>query len=220
MHEVQHRLTGENEFHEAFEGEQNIEELNQEKYLGQIISNDGSNVKNVINRSNKGMGMVNTITNILNYVPGGQYHFVIAVTFRNAYLISSMLSCSEVWYNLSEWDLRKLEQTDEALIRNIFDCSSQVTSEVLSLELGLLPARYIIMMRRIIYLHHIMKQRNKDSLIFNFLMVQIGQPKKNDWASQAIKDLAEIGYKIEDIETLSTEKFKDICKTKVTLKAF
>ena len=41
MHEVQHRLKGENEFHEAFEG-QNIEELDQEKYLGQIISNDGS----------------------------------------------------------------------------------------------------------------------------------------------------------------------------------
>ena len=131
-----------------------------------------------------------------------------------------MLSCSEVWYNLSGWDLRKLEQTDEALIRNIFDCSSQVTSEALSLELGLLPARYIIMMRRIIYQHHILKLRNKDTLIFKFLMVQIYQPKKNDLASQATKDLAEIEYEMKDIETLSTEKFNDICKTKVTLKAF
>ena len=43
-------------------------------------------------------------------------------------------------------------------------------------------------------------------------MVQIDQPKKNDWASQAIKYLAEIGYEIQDIETLSTDKFKDICK--------
>ena len=118
--EVQHHLTGENEYHETFEGDQDIEELNHEKYLGQIISNDGSNVKNVTNRYNKGTGMVNTITSILNYVPGGKYHFEIAVIIRNAYLISSMLSCSEVWYNLSELDLRKLEHVDEALMRNIF----------------------------------------------------------------------------------------------------
>ena len=122
LQEVQHHLTGENEYHETFEGDQDIEELNHEKYLGQIISNDGSNVKNVTNRSNKGTGMVNTITSILNYVPGGKYHFEIAVILRNAYLISSMLSCIEVWYNLSELDLRKLEHVDEALMRNIFDC--------------------------------------------------------------------------------------------------
>ena len=70
-----------------------------------------------------------------------------------------MLSCCEVWYNVSEWDLRKLEQIDEMLLSKIFDCSSQVTSEMLSLELGLLPARFIIKMRRVIYLNHILRKK-------------------------------------------------------------
>ena len=105
--------------------------------------------------------MAKLIEGVLNHVPGGKFHFETAMIFRNAYLISSMLSCSEVWYGLTEWDLRKLEQTDENLLRHILNYSSQVTSEVLFLELGLLPVRFTIKMKRITYLHHIMNQRNK-----------------------------------------------------------
>ena len=60
---------------------------------GQIISNDGSNVKNVAFRAGKGTGMVNMIENIIKNIPGGKYHFELAVILRNAYLISSMLLC-------------------------------------------------------------------------------------------------------------------------------
>ena len=51
-------------------------------------------------------------------------------------------------------------------------------------------------------------------------MLQIEHPKKNDWASQAIKDLKEIGFRIEDIENISILRFKDIVKEQVKLKAF
>ena len=151
MQEVQDELTGDLMCKETFDGEHELDVSNVEKYLGQILSNDGSNVKNVARRAGKGSGMVNTIESIISNVPGGKFHFEIAVIMRNAYLISSMLSCSETWYNVTENDLRKLEQVDESLMRKIFNCSSQVTSEILSLELGLLPVRYIIMLRRIIY---------------------------------------------------------------------
>ena len=110
--------------------------------------------------------MVNTIENIIKNVPGGKYHFEIAVMMRNAYLISSMLSCCEVWYDVTEWELRKLEQTDEKLLRKILNCSSQVTIEMLSMELGLLPVRFIIKLRRIIYLQHLLKQKKTNSLIY------------------------------------------------------
>ena len=116
------------------------------------------------------MGMANTIENILKHVPGGNYHFEIAIIMRNAYLISSMLSCCEVWYDVKEPETRKLEQTDESLLRKILDCSSQVTMEMLYLELGLLPVKYIINLRRIIYFQHMLKQRSKKSLLYNFFI--------------------------------------------------
>ena len=164
--------------------------------------------------------MAKLIEGVLSHVPGGKFHFETAMIFRNAYLISSMLSCSEVWYGLTEWDLRKLEQTDETLLRHILNCSSQVTSEVLSLELDTHPVRFVIKMRRITYLHHIMNQRNKNSLIFQFLNAPFIDPKKNYWGSQVLKDLKEIDIDLDKIEQISTKKFKEIVKERVTRMAF
>ena len=107
-----------------------ITESNNKKLLGQIISSDGTNVANVASRSNKGAGMTGTIESIMKNVPGGRFHFEIGAILRNAYLISSMLSCSETWYNVTESELRKLEQIDEKLMCKILDCSSQVTHEM------------------------------------------------------------------------------------------
>ena len=76
------------------------------------------------------------------------------------------LSCSEVWYNIRESDLRKLEQCDEALLTKIMNCSSQVTGEISSLELGLLPARFIIKLRKIIYFQQILKHRRRKKTLF------------------------------------------------------
>ena len=73
-------------------------------------------MKNIVNRANKGIGLVNKIETTLRNTPGGRYHFELAVIMRNAVLISSVISCSEVWYNITEWEYRKLEQTDEMLL--------------------------------------------------------------------------------------------------------
>ena len=62
-----------------------------------------------------------------------------------------MFSCSETWYNVTESELRKLEQIDEKLMCKILDCSSQVTHEMFYLELGLLPIRFISKLRRLTY---------------------------------------------------------------------
>ena len=94
MKEIQDKSTGEVEDHESFKGDCIIEESNTEKYLGQIISSDGTNETNVKNRSNKGAGMINIIESILKNVPGGRFHFEIAIILRNSYIISSILSCS------------------------------------------------------------------------------------------------------------------------------
>ena len=199
-----------------------ISESNNEKYLGQIISSDGTNVANVASRSNKGSGMTGTIESIMKNVPGGRFHFEIGVILRNAYLISSMLSCSETWYNVTESELRKLEQVDEKLMCKILDCSSQVTHEMLYLELGLLPIRFIIKLRRLTYFQHILHQKQRNSLIYNFLSAQIEEPKRNDWASNVRGDFEELNieFNLSRIETMTTEVFKNICKDKIVKKAF
>ena len=56
--------TGILEIEDKFEGEEIMEEKSEEKYLGDLISKDGRNLKNIQARINKGKGIVTTILNI------------------------------------------------------------------------------------------------------------------------------------------------------------
>ena len=107
-------------------------------------------------------------------------------------------------------------------MRNIFDCLNQVTSEILSLELGLLPVRHIIKLRRLIYFQHILKQRSTNSLIFQFLKAQEQHPKSNDWFTQVSKDLTDLEIQMNhvEIECMSSSAFKTLCKIKIKQIAF
>ena len=107
-------------------------------------------------------------------------------------------------------------------MRKFFNCSSQVTSEILSLELGLLPVRHIIKLRRPIYFQHILKQRKNNSLIFQFLKAQEQHPKSNDWFTQVSKDLTDLDIQMNqvEIECMSSTAFKTLCKIKVKKIAF
>ena len=85
-----------------------ISHVNSERYLGQIISSDSKNTANITKLRNKGIGLKNKVIQMLNTMPGGIYHFEISVIFRNAYIISSMLSNSEVWYGITKAEIRLL----------------------------------------------------------------------------------------------------------------
>ena len=151
---------------------------------------------------------------MLDRMPGGPYILEIAVILRNALLISSLLSNSEVWYGLTKLDIEQLEQIDEMWIRN-------VPKDLLYLEVGLVPISLIIKSRRQMFLHHILHQK-KNSLVHKFFMAQMKSPTQNDWVSTALEDLEEleINLDLEEIEEMSRERYKSIVKEKVEVKAF
>ena len=211
MTEVKEFQTGERQVEETYHGEYTMSAEGVEKYLGQIISSDSTNSCNIESLRNKGIGIQNQIIQTLSAVSAGKYNFEMALILRNSYLISSILSSSEVWYGVTESDFRKLESIDEMLWSNILECSSSVPRDLIYLELGLLRVRDIIMIRRIMFLHHIMKQE-KDSLLFQVVLAQVKSPTSNDWVSQVLKDLEDIQFEIqfEYIENTSKEKFKEM----------
>ena len=83
--------------------------INYEKYLGQVNSIDSKNTHNIEQLRNKGIGIQNNIIEMLERIPGGQFHFHIAVILRSSLLISSILSNSEVWYGLTKEEAKQLE---------------------------------------------------------------------------------------------------------------
>ena len=74
---------GENKIGDICIGTEVMEEKKDEKYLGDIISNDGRNLKNIKARVHKGRGIVNKIMKILDEIPLGKLYFQIAIILRN-----------------------------------------------------------------------------------------------------------------------------------------
>ena len=133
-----------------------MEEKTEEKYLGDIISADGKNIKNVKARVAKGTGIISRILTILEGVPFGKFYFKIAMILRESLLVSSMIHNSEAWYNITNREMDLLETVDLQFLRKVLNAPRSTPKEMLYLETGCVPFREIIRKRRILFLHYIL----------------------------------------------------------------
>ncbi len=211
-------VTGECSQEELFVGDKKMKVEQEQVYLGDVISADGKHSKNVMARKGKGLGIINEIMNILETIFFGKYYFEVALILRSSLLLSSILLNSEAWVNLSEKDIKILEQTDEILLNKILECDSNTSNVFKYLELGIYPVRFEIMKWKIVFLQYILKQK-KDSMIFQVFKATCDSPIKNDFMEVCNKYLKilDINLSLEDIENLSSWRFKRLVKTKTNV---
>ena len=100
-------------------------EVKEDTYLGDILSNDGKNTKNIKNRISKGVGCVNMLENI---VFGPQY-FEIAVLLRDPLLINGTMANAEIWYKVSKSEVDEFEALDRLFFRRLFEVPSTTPKE-------------------------------------------------------------------------------------------
>ena len=67
--------TGQMERNDTFKGDMEIWHINEERYLGQIISSDGKNTENIEKIRNREIRLQNNVIHMLEAMPGGKFHF-------------------------------------------------------------------------------------------------------------------------------------------------
>ena len=77
--------------------DENIIQVKEIFYLGEILSSDGRNTKNLRERVPNGMRIVNEIRYILKTLSLGPHFFNLAVMLINAILVNGMI------YNIESW---------------------------------------------------------------------------------------------------------------------
>ena len=87
--------------------------------------------------------------------------------------------------------MEKLEQIDEIYLRKILNIQKSTPKVGIYIECGIMPIRYIIKIRRLLYYWHIL-HRGENKLIFKFYTVQKYSPSEGDWVLQVQKDMEEI----------------------------
>ena len=186
-------------------GKVEMKDTEEEKYLGDVISSDGKNSKNIKARVNKGKGIVKKILDILENMPFGKLYFQVAILLRNSLLVSSMLCNSETWFNLTKADLELLESVDLMLLRKILGTPISTPKEMLYLELGLIPFREIIRQRRLNFLHYLLAQ-DENTIISKVFQKQKQEGHKKDWVARIKMDLDELRLDITFEEIQKTSK--------------
>ena len=205
MFEIVNEETGVEEIKDTIEGETDMERKDSEKYLGDIISNDGKNLKNIKARIAKGTGIISKIITILEGIPFGRFYYQVGMILRNSLLVSSLLSNSESWYNVTNSELELLESADIQFLRNLLKAPRGPPKEMLYLEMGCVPLRELIIKRRIMFMHYIMNE-SESSIIHKFFIAQLKNSKPKDWITSVLRDLKDL--KIEQ----TMNKIKEMSK--------
>ena len=150
-------------------------EVTEEKFLGDIISSDGKNHKNIKHRLSKGIGISTQIMNLLKITSFGSHYFEIAILLRDSMLINGMMTNAEVWYNFNEQDINEFEAIDKSFLKKLLSNPSSTPNEALYLEMGILPIGGIVKARRINYLHSLLS-RDTNSMLYSFFITQWYNP--------------------------------------------
>ena len=93
--------------------------------------------------------------------------------------------------NLTDQNIRSLEQSDEMLLSKILDSEANTSNAFKYLELGIYPLRFEIMNWKILYLQYILKQ-NKTSMIYQVLKATLDNTIRNDFVQTCVKYLNDL----------------------------
>ena len=198
-----------------------MKEVKEDTYLGDVIRGDGKNTSSVKSRVSKGIGVISQIMNVLESVSFGKFYFQIALTLREAVFLNSILTNTEVWYGLRKSEIEELESLDRVLIRKILSLPKTTPIEALYLETGCLNIGTILKMRRLNFLHYLLKCDDK-SVLKRFFQVQDKFPVEDDWSVQARLDLNDFGIPsdLNYVQSKSKNSFKKLVKKQARRFAF
>ena len=201
---------------EYFDGQADIKQTEQYKYLGFVISSKGDNMANIRNIISKSIGVTRKIHSKLKSLNLKQYYFECSIILMNVLLRGSILYAAELFYNLKENELRKIERIEEEYMRKILKTSRGCPITSLYLTLGQIPARFAILKMRLLYIKYILHQP-EESNIYRMLILQLENPTRGDWASSCMKDLENINLKLtlDEIKSMKKKEYAKILKQKV-----
>ena len=195
---------------------EDMKKSDQEKYLGDFVTKKANSKDTLEDRINKGNGALSQMSAILSDIPLRKRRL------RHAWFLNACLFNSEVWIGFNQQDLHPLEIIDKHILRLITGAQQKVPSEMLFLETGELPLKYVIIVRRLMYYQEIIK-RHENELIKRVYTAMKKDPIKGDWINLVVDDFKFLDMTLEDeeeIENLSKNEFRSFVIKQIRYAAF
>ena len=113
----------------------------------------------------------------------GKYTVESARIYFKSLLRDSLLYATETMINLKESDFKMVGKIKELTFRDLVKTKFSAPRNILYLELGITPARFVVKQRKIVYLRTILDNTD-NSLLKKTYKAQIKSPTQGDWVSE------------------------------------
>ena len=138
-------------------GEMEIGETTTYKYLGDTVTNDGRNRKNLELRKNKLNASTISIKTIAANETLNMLETTVLLNLHDIINVSALLTNSESW-NLNKRESEEIERMEICAIKRLFDLPSHIPTTAILHEFGLLYTKLRIEQRQLIYLWKIINR--------------------------------------------------------------
>ena len=134
-----------------------IDETESYKYLGDLISNDGKNGKNLDQRKIKLAAATTTINAIAETDVLRRIETTIILELHEKIIIPILLNNAESW-NLNKGERECLEKIEIQTLKHLFDLPTHTPTPAILYSLGIPYTSQRVDQKRLIYLHRILKR--------------------------------------------------------------
>ena len=196
-----------------------IECVQSTKYLGDIISANGSNSNLVCDRVRKGKAVTVSILSLSNQTTLGHHSIRTSLILYKSVFIPSVLFNAQAWSNITVTQINQLRATQLKVLKRIM-CSPNSTPNAFTfLELGILPIEYEIHQRQLTFLHHIVTLPSNDPVFKLYQQQKLLTFEKN-WANNTLCLLWKYSLNGIDVAKTSKNEWKLIVKSSIRATAF
>ena len=196
-------------------GEQ-ISKADSYKYLGDHVADLWETLYS--KRWEKAQGYSVTCQAMCTEISLGFQTYSFAKMLHRSIFVNGTMVNMETWPEFSTTRIEMFERIEQGFLRRILEAHSKTPIECLYLELGIMPFRFHLMMKRIMYLYIIM-QRNDNEITKQIVLCQKESNCKGDFYSQTKENMEYLSISETDLSE-SITKMKENLDKKTKKKAF
>ena len=116
---------------------------------------------------------------------------------REGVLLGGLLTNAESWLNLTQKNVEELEKPDLILQRKVLSTKGNPSKVFMMLELGIVPIRFVLMKKRMQFLHYLLNE-DQESMIRRVFETLKADSQKGDFIFQTNSDKIALNIDFSD----------------------
>ena len=197
-------------------GEEVIKETDSYKYLGDIVTSDGKNEKNIEARKNKATASIVTINTIAAADVLRRIETSVLLELHDKIILSALLTNAEAW-TLNSTNRKDLDKIEIQTLKYMFDLPTHTPTPAIIYSFGTLYTQLRIDKKQLLYLHKLLNKRDETwtkRTLMTLINLEIG------WGKSIIETLSEyeLPTNLEVIKRETKRRWKRIVTERIEIK--